>query len=84
MGIQYSKKLLLRTSNSSYSSRKRQEAISDQDDTNQSPPIIPIKASVIEGWKAHHDLLKEYWGDNFIAPVDEWLKVGGFKVLDMG
>ena len=86
MGNHYSKRF--RTNAGSGSTKKKKEKEADRaeeaDDAQQGPPIVPLLERVIEGWREHHYLTKDYWGGNFIAPVHEWLRIGGSKVLDMG
>jgi len=74
MGKSYSK--LFRSSSNS--------SLFKNNNTEYLEPIIPLKTSIIEGWNDYYHLLKDYWGENFIAPIHGWLKTGGFVVLDMG
>ncbi|GBB89341.1 hypothetical protein RclHR1_01600013 [Rhizophagus clarus] len=63
----------------------REESFTSQEDL-ELEPTFPIDRSQNEqahAWKEQHLLSKETWGEHFLAPVSEWLKLG-IKVLDMG
>ncbi|RIA83118.1 S-adenosyl-L-methionine-dependent methyltransferase [Glomus cerebriforme] len=71
-------------SNLSDSSLSQKEPFPNQDDSDQIYPFKRSQLEQMELWQLHHNLSKDTWGDHFIAPINEWLKIGGVKVLDMG
>ncbi|CAG8775633.1 12987_t:CDS:2, partial [Dentiscutata erythropus] len=46
--------------------------------------LIPRNESQINAYQVSHDICRELWGQNFIAPIHNELKKGDFKVLDVG
>uniref|UniRef100_A0A1D1YNP8 Ubiquinone/menaquinone biosynthesis methyltransferase ubiE n=1 Tax=Anthurium amnicola TaxID=1678845 RepID=A0A1D1YNP8_9ARAE len=61
-------------------------SFNSQDDFDLEPtfPLSRTQLEQIKTWREHHYLSKLTWGNDFSAPVSEWLKQGNVKVLDMG
>ncbi|CAI2167791.1 7472_t:CDS:2, partial [Funneliformis geosporum] len=66
--------------------RKFLRLFSRQSFTYKDEPMVPLNQTQNEEerWDEIHYLLKDYWGDNFSAPIHEWLRIGDIKVLDIG